>query len=71
MSFKERFLTNVLAKIKPGEPERTVFKAVADSFLQLLNARLKQAQAIMGGSGAKDTWLAGSHDADIFVLFNE
>ena len=70
MSFKERFLTNVLAKIKPGEPERTAFKAVADSFLQLLNARLKQAQAIMGGSGAKDTWLAGSHDADIFVLFN-
>src|SRR3989344_1107382 len=61
---------NILNKIKPNEQERLWFKTIADSFLKLLNSKLKDARAILGGSGAKDTWLAGNHDVDIFVLFN-
>ncbi len=59
-----------LAKIKPTLKEEKKFKETTKSFLKKLNSQLKQAKAILGGSGAKDTWLAGSYDVDIFVLFN-
>jgi len=39
-------------------------------FLKKLNAQLKGAQAILGGSSAKDTWLPQSHDIDIFVAYD-
>jgi len=65
-------LEKVLKKIKPSPAEVKKFQKTTDKFLKKLNSPLKkiQAQAVLGGSGAKDTWLTGSHDIDIFVLFN-
>ncbi|MBI2146461.1 CCA tRNA nucleotidyltransferase [Candidatus Woesearchaeota archaeon] len=62
-------MKEVLAKIKPTTKEQQQLKAGITLFLKKLNARLKGAYAILGGSGAKDTWLSGSYDVDIFVLF--
>ena len=61
-----------LTKIKPGKEEETQFTQAAASFLKSLNAALKtaDAKAILGGSGAKETWLSGSHDVDVFALFD-
>ena len=66
-------ITNkVLEKIKPTKKEQQKFSKIISTFLNKLNSKLKplQAQAILGGSGAKDTWLSGNHDIDIFVQFN-
>ena len=65
----QRILKGVLTKIKPIKTQEKRFKRVAEEFLKKLNAKLKNAHAILGGSGAKGTWLSGNHDIDIFVLF--
>ena len=46
------------------------FKPVIDNFLKIINKNLKDAKAVLGGSGAKATWLTKAHDADIFVQFD-
>ncbi len=63
-------LQQVLVKIKPNPLEQRHAKEITASFLKSLNSKLKDAQAILGGSGAKDTWLAGNHDVDVFVRFD-
>ncbi len=63
-------LKEVLKEIKPTQKEREELKKKITNFLNKLNKSLKDAKAILGGSGAKDTWLKGVKDADIFVLFN-
>lgn len=65
-------MKSALQKIKPVQKEERTFIATTHSFLKTLNAVLKPipAKAILGGSGAKGTWLSGSHDVDIFVLFD-
>lgn len=63
-------MDNLLAKINPTAAERAAFSATTASFLQTINSKLKKATAILGGSGAKDTWLAGNYDVDIFVVFD-
>jgi len=63
-------MESIISKIKPDRKERYKFRQTANNFLTKLNPNLKDAQAILGGSGAKDTWLAGNHDIDIFVLFD-
>src|SRR3989344_5953083 len=62
----------VLQKIKPSKEEEKKFTTATASFLKALNAALFSltAKAILGGSGAKGTWLAGSPDVDIFVRFD-
>ncbi len=62
-------MKEILKKIKPSKDEQAHFKLVTTSFITKLNKNLKDAKAILGGSGAKDTWLAHQHDVDIFVLF--
>lgn len=59
----------VLATIKPTPEEQQKVAAATKIFLQKLNQKLPEAEAILGGSGAKGTWLSGNHDLDIFVLF--
>ncbi|MEK6809400.1 MAG: CCA tRNA nucleotidyltransferase [Nanoarchaeota archaeon] len=65
-------MKTVLQKIKPNKEEEKHFLLAAASFIKSLNAALAAmgAKAILGGSGAKGTWLSGSHDVDIFVLFD-
>ncbi|MDO8510595.1 MAG: CCA tRNA nucleotidyltransferase [Nanoarchaeota archaeon] len=65
-------MEKILKKIKPSKEEEKRFMQATASFLKALNAALavSGAKAILGGSGAKGTWLSGSHDVDIFVLFD-
>ena len=63
-------LKEVVKEISPTKEERKALKLKLDSFLKKLNKNLKGAKVVLGGSGAKDTWLRGVKDADFFVLFN-
>ena len=65
-----KVLAEVLKEIKPNKEEEKKVKIMIDEFLKKLNSVLKDAKAQVGGSGAKGTWLKGSHDIDIFVLFD-
>ncbi len=64
----------VLKGVVPSSAERAKVLAQVNSFLSNLNAELKRvnvkAKAVLGGSYAKDTWLAGDYDVDVFVRFN-
>lgn len=64
------FRQAVLATIKPTPAEQRASTESTAAFLKSLNSKLKDARAILGGSGAKDTWLSGNHDVDVFVLFD-
>lgn len=66
----QQILEKVLKRIQPPPTEIKKFQKTTTNFLKKLNSQLKNAKAILGGSGEKDTWLSGSHDIDIFVLFN-
>lgn len=61
-------MEEILKLIKPTKQEKARFKHISDNFLK--KVRIKEAQTILGGSGAKDTWLSGNHDIDIFVVFD-
>jgi len=69
-TLKHETLKDVLEKIKPGKEEEKKFKEISGFFLKNLNSRLKNSKAVLGGSGAKGTWLSGNHDVDIFVLYD-
>ena len=66
----DNILKEVLAEIKP-EHEKI---PEADAFLKKLNLQLKKhkvnAVAVPGGSYAKNTWLKGDYDIDLFVRFD-
>lgn len=65
-----KLLNEVLKEIKPNKQEEKELKSKIDNFLKIVNKNLKDAKAILGGSGAKGTWLTRAHDADIFVQFD-
>ncbi|HIJ11797.1 TPA: CCA tRNA nucleotidyltransferase [Candidatus Woesearchaeota archaeon] len=60
-------MKQILQDIVPTKQECEEFTKVADAVIKKI--KIKDADAILGGSGAKDTWLATSHDIDIFVQF--
>ncbi len=68
-----QLLKEVLADITPGKEERAGTLKLVNDFLKKLNASLKKnkcdAKAVLGGSYAKDTWLKGDYDVDVFVQF--
>ena len=62
-------LSEVLEEIKPDKDyEKNIFEKI-DSIIKKINKSQKNIKAVLGGSGAKGTWLK-TFDADIFVLFN-
>jgi tRNA nucleotidyltransferase (CCA-adding enzyme) len=67
-------LKEVLKEVVPSNDERAKVLSQVNVFLKNLNAELKrvrvQAKAVLGGSYAKDTWLSGDYDVDVFVKFN-
>ncbi len=71
MALPPSLIKEVLAKIKPSAAEQKKFAAVSKAFLQKLQAKLPEAKAVIGGSGAKGTWLAGSKEVDVFIPFLE
>ena len=66
----KKLLQEVLANITPEAKKPQEVR----KFLNSLNAELKKkkikAKAMLGGSFAKDTWLKGDYDVDIFVKFD-
>lgn len=63
-------MEDILKKVKPSNFEEFMVNRKVNSFLKKLNKNLKDATAILGGSVAKNTWLKGNHDIDIFVMFD-
>jgi len=63
-------LNKVLERIKPNKAEEQEVNARINSTLAKISSGLKDAKAILGGSGEKGTWLKDANDADIFVKFN-
>ena len=64
-----KLLSEALNDIKPNrEYEEEILKK-ADNIIDRINKNVKNAKAVLGGSGAKGTWLK-TFDADIFVMFN-
>ncbi len=62
-------LNEVLKKIQPDKAyEKEIFDKL-DSIIKKINQNQKYIKAILGGSGAKGTWLK-TFDADIFVVFD-
>lgn len=59
----------ILLKIKPTEKEEKETAAKVSEFLKIFKS--KGINAVAGGSFAKDTWLSGNHDIDIFARFNK
>jgi tRNA nucleotidyltransferase (CCA-adding enzyme) len=70
----QQIFKEVLVEIVPSNEERQKVLSQVSVFLKNLNAELKrarvQAKAVLGGSYAKDTWLSGDYDVDVFVKFN-
>lgn len=62
---------DVLESIKPTRAEELKAKKIVSKFLAKLNKRLVGGEAVVGGSFAKNTWLKGDHDIDVFVLFGK
>lgn len=63
-------LKQVLKDIEPSQKEEKLVFDKINSFVSKINKNLKGAKAILGGSGAKGTWLSTPVDADVFVQFD-
>jgi tRNA nucleotidyltransferase (CCA-adding enzyme) len=66
----KKILNQVLKEIKATKEEEKEVKDKITSLLISINKNLKDAKAILGGSGVKGTWLKEANDVDIFVKFN-
>ncbi len=64
-------MKTILEKVIPSKEESKVLNEAADHFIKKLNAELKNAKAILGGSVAKNTFLKGDYDIDIFIQFEK
>ena len=65
----KKILNEVLEEIQPGKNYEAEIFDKLNSIIKKINKSQKYARALLGGSGAKGTWLK-AFDADIFVLFN-
>ncbi len=65
----EKLLKEVLLEIRPSREYEKEILGKADNIISSINKGIKDAKALLGGSGAKGTWLK-TFDADIFVKFN-
>src|SRR3989344_3077010 len=64
-----QILNEVLGQIKPGKDyEENIFQKTK-LVIEKINKNNIGAKAVLGGSGAKGTWLK-TFDADVFVLFD-
>ena len=66
----DNILVNVLKNIKPSAKEASFVSNETKKFIQMINKKLRDAKAEVGGSFEKKTWISGNYDVDIFVRFN-
>ena len=69
MENMKKLLREVLEEIRPDREYEDEILERAEKIISAINKGLKGAKALLGGSGAKGTWLK-TFDADIFVKFN-
>ena len=71
----EGILREVLTKVEPSEEERRKVHGFVETLTAKLNSRLSEAgiegSAEIHGSVAKDTWLSGDRDLDIFIVLKK
>jgi tRNA nucleotidyltransferase (CCA-adding enzyme) len=64
---------NLLMKIKPSKKENEKVKILSNQLIKVINESAKEldvpATAVLVGSVAKETWLAGNADIDILIKF--
>ena len=60
---------DIITKISPNEKEIIKVNSLINSFTKKIKAKLKDVKIEIGGSIAKNTWLAGDHDIDFFIKF--
>ncbi|AEH60679.1 CCA-adding enzyme [Methanosalsum zhilinae DSM 4017] len=66
----------VLSKIKPTGSEKAKLKKITDHLISKVNKAIEK-QGISGlsvqlvGSASRNTWISGTHDLDIFIIFPE
>lgn len=67
-----KLLEELKGKWRPSDREALDVEKAAAAFVKKLEAPLRKAKAkaVVGGSGAKGTWLKGMHDIDVFVCFD-
>tara|TARA_Y100000031_G_C8219707_1_gene385245 strand:- start:313 stop:1554 length:1242 start_codon:yes stop_codon:yes gene_type:complete len=65
----KKLLSEAIEDIKPDKDYEKEILGKANNIINRINKGLKNAKAVLGGSGAKGTWLK-TFDADIFVKFN-
>jgi len=61
---------NILKEIKPSLKDKLELREIVNEFCKSLQSKFKDAKVIIGGSYAKDTWLKGNNEVDVFVAFN-
>ncbi|QQG38802.1 MAG: nucleotidyltransferase domain-containing protein [Candidatus Woesearchaeota archaeon] len=61
-------MEDILQKIKPTKKEEEELLKRINKVIK--KVKIKDAKVVLGGSGAKGTWLKGTHDVDIFVKFH-
>ena len=65
----KQLLSEVLRDIRPTKEYENDILEKADGIVKKINKGIKNAKAVLGGSGAKGTWLK-TFDADIFIKFD-
>jgi len=58
----------MLDGIIPCKEEKERVDKLINNFIRKI--KIKDALVLLGGSYAKNTWLSGNHDIDIYVAFN-
>ncbi|NTU99764.1 MAG: CCA tRNA nucleotidyltransferase [Methanoregulaceae archaeon] len=66
---RSRIEEHVLGKIRPGPAERRHIADVAGQLLEIARS-VGVAEAMIVGSVARDTWIHGDRDLDLFLLFD-
>lgn len=66
----KKAIADALKMVKPSREQRREVSKRIDLFMRKLGGNLKNAKAVLGGSGAKDSWLPGLNEADVFVQFD-
>jgi len=62
-------LNSIKKSLRPSIKEEEKVKKVAGELIERIS-KLVNAEVMLAGSIAKGTWIKGSHDIDIFVLFD-
>ena len=73
MTKLDEVLSSARKIVEPDEEERKLISKVAETVLQkarsVIDVKKIEAEAVLGGSYAKDTWLKGECDIDLFIRF--